>query len=240
MDLEYDTGEVGAKGSTGSLDAAVALADPSRREMYQFIRQARRPVTREEAAAQIGISRKLAAFHLDKLVEVGLLRAHFTPSGGIRRVGRTPKVYEPAELDVRISIPERHPELLAEILLAAVLRADDRPATEAAVDAAREHGTGLGVAERERLRPGRLGSERGITVVTALLARCGYEPHRDSQNHVRLGNCPFQPLTRRAPEVVCGINHAFTTGVVEGIQAPGVTARLAPTPGECCVEITTV
>src|SRR3954469_23443868 len=96
----------GAAATTFSLAAVTALADESRRRMYAFIRAARRPVTREEAAASVGISRKLAAFHLDKLVEVGLLHYRFG-GGGPARVGRRPKVYEPADTDIQVSIPAR-------------------------------------------------------------------------------------------------------------------------------------
>jgi len=222
---------------TSSLAAAAALADVSRRRMYEFIRAGRRPITREEAAASIGISRKLAAFHLDKLVEVGLLRASFAPVGGIRRVGRTPKVYEPTEAGVQISIPERHHDLLAEVLIDAVLAEDDgQPAREAATDLARERGVRLGGEERERLRPGRLGTERALTLIAAVLAGQGFEPDREGPTRLRLRNCPFQPLAGKAPDLVCGLNHAFLTGVVDGLRATSVTPLLRPRPGGCCVE----
>jgi hypothetical protein len=58
-------------GDDWSISAAAALDDPTRRAMYDFIRRARRPITREEAAAHTDISRKLAAFHLDKMVALG-------------------------------------------------------------------------------------------------------------------------------------------------------------------------
>jgi hypothetical protein len=47
-----------------AIRAIAALDDDLRWGMYEFIRAARRPVTRDEAAAAVGISRKLAAFHL--------------------------------------------------------------------------------------------------------------------------------------------------------------------------------
>ena len=50
---------------SAGLEAAAILSDDLRRRMYAFIRAARAPVTRDEAAASVGISRKLAAFHLD-------------------------------------------------------------------------------------------------------------------------------------------------------------------------------
>src|SRR3954447_20898917 len=91
--------------------AIAALDDDVRRGLYEHVRGAGAPVTREEAATAVGISRKLAAFHLDKLVELGLLRSGFGPRSD-RRVGRAPRLYQPATQDIAVRVPERSPELL--------------------------------------------------------------------------------------------------------------------------------
>ena len=206
--------------------------------MYEYIRAARRPVTRDEAAAAVGISRKLAAFHLDKLVDAGALRAHYRPVETVRRVGRSPKVYEPSGVDIRVSIPQRSHDMLAGILLDAVVSEDrGENAREAAERVAREHGEQIGAEERDRARPGRLGAERALTLAGKLLSERGFEPDRESATCLRLRNCPFHPLTAKAPELVCGLNHAFISGMVDGLQASTVTAVLDPRAGECCVEV---
>lgn len=221
-----------------SLTAVAALTDESRRRMYGFIRRARRPINREEAAASIGISRELAAFHLEKLVEVGLLRATYEPLGGVRKPGRKPKVYEPTEATVRISIPGRQHDLLAEILLDAILgHVTGASAQRDALRVAGERGMDVGAAERERLRPGRLSAERALTLAANVLARYGFEPDREHPTRVRLRNCPFHPLAAKAPEFVCGINHAFLTGFLAGLRVTTVRALLAPHPPECCVQL---
>ncbi|GII77245.1 transcriptional regulator [Sphaerisporangium rufum] len=221
-----------------AISAVAALDDALRQGMYAHIRRARRPVTRDEAAAAVGISRKLAAFHLDKLVDAGLLRARYEAVGGIRKVGRTPKVYEPADIDIRVTIPERRHEVLAGILVDAVLAAGEGDdARAAAVQVAGRRGAELGAAERARARPGRLGAERALTLVESLLARHGFEPGRESPTCLRLRNCPFHPLAAQAPDLVCGINHAFLSGMLTGLAATRVRAVLAPRPGECCVEL---
>lgn len=224
-----------------TIRAIAALDDDLRGGMYAFIRSARRPVTRDEAAAAVGISRKLAAFHLDKLVEAGVLQADYQPVSGIRKAGRTPKVYQPVGADIRISIPSRKPDLLADILLDAVLAsgntAEGEDARQAALRAAQERGHQIGAEERERTRPGRLGTERALTMTEAVLHRHGFEPDRASATCVRLGACPFHPLTARAPELVCGINHAFLAGLLDGLGAGTVRAVLDPGAGECCVEM---
>jgi len=214
------------------------LEDDLRRGMYAFIRTARRPVSREEAAGSVGISRKLAAFHLDKLVDAGLLRARYAPVGGIRKVGRAPKVYEPTDVDIAVSIPQRQHDLLADILLDAVLTEGPRESgRQAAMRTAERHGEELGAIERAQARPGRLGTERALTLTEGVLTTHGFEPHRRTPTCVRLRNCPFHPLAARAPDLVCGINHAFLTGLLTGLRASTVRAVLAPTPGECCVEL---
>ena len=214
--------------------------------MYEYIRAARRPVTRDEAAAAVGISRKLAAFHLDKLVDAGALRARSQPADGIRRVGRAPKVYEPSGTDIRVSIPPRSHDILASILLDAV--AGEEPGEDAGEHrggisrdtvrrVARDRGEQIGAEERQRARPGRLGAERALTLAADLLAERGFEPARESPTCLRLRNCPFHPLTAKAPDLVCGLNHAFLTGMMDGLGAATVEAVLDPRAGECCVEL---
>jgi predicted ArsR family transcriptional regulator len=225
----------------GTLSAAAVLADDLRRRMYAFIRRADGPVTRDEAAAAVGISRKLAAFHLDKLVDAGLLTASYTRPAGLPRPGRTPKVYAPAGLDVQISIPPREHAILAGILIDAVAgQATTDDARRATLRVAAERGRALGAAERERLRPGRLGAERALTVACGVLERYGFEPERPAPTRVWLRNCPFQPLAARAPDLVCGINQAFLAGFLGGLGASTLIAVLVPRPGGCCVELRAV
>lgn len=222
-------------------DAAIGtlgvLGDRLRREMYDYIRRARRPVTRDEAAAQVGISRKLAAFHLDKLAAAGLLQARYERTAGEPTIGRTPKVYEASETTVYVTIPARRHDLLAEILLEAVRSCTADNPTARAMEVAARRGRALGAAEFDRRRPGRLGPQRAITLAAGIIEECGYEPDRPSPTELRLRNCPFHPLTGHDPELVCGINHAFLRGVLDGLHAGAVDAVLQPTPGECCVRL---
>lgn len=234
------TGGEGGRGfgPAPAIRAVAALDDNLRRRMYAYCRRAGHPVTRDEAAAHVGISRKLAAFHLEKLVDAGLLRAHYAQVGGIRRVGRAPKVYEPTNEPVRISIPERHHELLAELLLDAVLQERfDESAAASALRVAHDRGEDVGAEERDTARLSRLGAERALTIAEAVLARHGFEPHREGPISLRLRNCPFHPLAAKAPELVCSINHAYLTGFLAGLGALTVQAVLVPTPGECCVRL---
>jgi predicted ArsR family transcriptional regulator len=219
-----------------SVAAVAALDDDVRRRLYEFVRAAGVPVTREAAAEAVGISRKLAAFHLDKLADLGLLRSGFPDAP--RRVGRAPRVYEPGAREVAVRVPERTPEVLAEILVDAVLEErPDEPAAAAAVRVARARGARAGEQERAATRGGRIGAERALSLCADVLGRQGYEPYR-GPGGVRLRNCPFHQMAAKAPEFVCGLNRAYVEGMVTGLGAEGrVDAVLAPAPGECCVEV---
>jgi predicted ArsR family transcriptional regulator len=220
------------------LAVAALLTDELRGRLYRLVRR-RHPLSRDEAAAELGISRGLAAFHLDKLVAAGLLRARSqAPAGGPPRVGRRPKVYEPSDLELGITIPERRYELVGELLVDAVAQAgpDEAPlATATRVATAR--GGELGARFRQRRALGRLGPERALTAAGELLEQLGYEPERSDQHVLRLRNCPFHSLAGRAPEIVCAINQALLDGVLRGLGDQRVQAVLAPRPGACCVEL---
>jgi predicted ArsR family transcriptional regulator len=223
-----------------ALRAVAALSDEQRRRLYRFARTARRPVSREEAATAVGISRKLAAFHLEKLVQAGMLRHHVLPSDG-SRVGRRPKVYEPTDARFEVSIPARRHQILADILVQAVLTESAHGSARAAAStAAYQRGFAAGTDLRERLHPGRLGAERALTIMDGVLVEHGFEPARANPGCIRLRNCPFHPLAHDAPELVCGLNHALIRGLIDGLHADTIKAILAPTAGECCVELRVV
>lgn len=224
--------------SNAAITAVAALEDDLRRAMYGFIRAAHHPVTREQAAQAVGISVKLATFHLDKLVHAGLLRSYFPTATGLRKVGRTAKAYEPADVNIAISLPQREHDLLAAILVDAVATQEvDEPVREAVLRAARTYGQALATATEPRSRQARIGAERAITIAQAVLADHGYQPDRKAPGELRLRNCPFQPLAARQPELVCGLNQAFLTGFLDGLNAHTVSAVLQPTPDQCCVRL---
>src|SRR5690348_10137640 len=96
-----------SKRSAAAIASLAALGDPQRSRLYDAVCEARRPLTREEAARAVDISRKLAAFHLDKLVASGLLEVAVSAPAEPHGVGRTPKRYQPVGGVVSASVPER-------------------------------------------------------------------------------------------------------------------------------------
>ncbi|MEU5724205.1 helix-turn-helix domain-containing protein [Micromonospora sp. NPDC047738] len=210
--------------ATAPWQAVTVLTDQVRRALYDYVRSQDHPVTRDEAAEAQGISRNLAAFHLDKLVDAGLLRARYeAPADQPRGRGRTPKVYEAAPGCIALTIPERRYELIGEILADAVAE-DPTGARSAALRVAAQRGAEIG----RQVGGGR--------PVAAVLADLGFEPAGE-QELIRLRNCPFHALAARQTELVCGLNEAFIAGLLSGLGRADLRARLAPAPDACCVQV---
>jgi len=201
------------------------LDDPVRRAAYLAVRTAGRALTRAEVADEVGISVRLAAFHLEKLLSEGFLEATYEGSVG---VGHPAKRYLPTGLELEVSIPPRRYDLAAEIL-ADVLEADSLdPPLESLAATAAEYGRQIGRQARAR--------KGGSRVLTALNV-IGYEP-ATSGDDVVLRNCPFRHVAQARPDIICQMNLAFVAGVLAGTQSRSLHAVLSPSTGRCCVVVT--
>jgi predicted ArsR family transcriptional regulator len=220
---------------TAGVAAVAALAEPTRRRLYDHVVRQPRPVSRDEAAAATSVPRATAAFHLDRLVDDGLLEVHFERLSGRTGpgAGRPAKLYRRSDCTVTVSLPERRYDLAGDLLAAALDEA------EASGEAPRR------VLERSARRRGHeLGEEaraadhgaRAQDVVLRLLEDQGFEPSIDG-DAVLLGNCPFHALARAHTDLVCGMNLSLLDGVLEGVPATGLVADLQPEPGRCCVRL---
>lgn len=204
-----------------------ALAEPSRRALYEYVVARREPVGREEAASALGLPLHNAKFHLDRLVEVGLLETEFRRLGDRSGpgAGRPSKLYRRAAGEIAVSLPDRKYDLVGHILANGVERAGaGTPLDEAIEQAATDAGRAVGAE----------GAPGDVAAFTRMLSAHGFEP-RVEDDTVLLANCPFDRLAKEHTALVCGINRAFVQGVADGVGC-GVTARLEPEPGLCCVK----
>lgn len=219
-----------------------ALEDDLRRDMYLFIRRQGRAVTRDEAATAVGISRKLAAFHLDKLADKGLLVSHYArpPGRSGPGAGRSSKYYAVSDELLDVSLPARGYDVVGSILVDAIVATEDgTSAKQAAARIANEEGVALGEEVKKELGLRPPGAERAMSVAESVLEQRGYEPYRDESGALRMRNCPFHDLSRRSPELVCGLNKNFIEGLLRGLGNDSVIAELDRRPGECCVRLNT-
>ena len=211
------------------LQALARLADPVRRRLYDFVVSRADPTSREAAAEATGISRSLAAYHLDKLAADGLLETAYARTGERSGpgAGRTSKLYRRSGAELAVSVPPRDYERAAQ-LLAAALDSDPSGAARAGLMAgARQVGHGAAEAAEE-------GTAEDPLV--RMLRDAGYEPF-EAEGEIRLRNCPFHHLAESHRDLICSMNHALIEGMLDGLPAAGRTARLDPRPGCCCVAV---
>src|ERR671917_797583 len=119
------------------LTGLAGLGDPLRRALYRHVADRGVPVSRDDAAAAVGISRPLAAYHLDKLLDDGLLEPRHQRRSGRRGpgAGRPAKHYVRAAGQLEVSLPARDYATLAELLAGAV-EADPSGTAKAALQRA--------------------------------------------------------------------------------------------------------
>jgi predicted ArsR family transcriptional regulator len=207
------------------LDRLGGLVDPVRRALYRYVAGAVDLVSRDEAAEAVDVSRSLAAYHLDRLADDGLLEVTYQRRTGRSGpgAGRPAKLYRRAPGEITVSVPPRDYELAARLLAAAVEAADDPPVRGALTTVAKATGRAMGADVRA-----------GRCTVLEALDEHGYEPVTDEEGGVRLHNCPFHQLAEEHRELVCGMNLAMLSGLGAGA---GYRATLDPEPGWCCVRL---
>jgi predicted ArsR family transcriptional regulator len=222
------------------LAGLAGLGDPIRRVLYRHVAERGVPISRDEAAHVAGISRPLAAYHLDKLVDDGLLepRYHRRSSRRGPGAGRPAKHYVRADRQIELSLPARDYAALAE-LLAGALEADPSGAAQAALNRdATTLGAELGTKAASHTAPDG-DPDQVPTALRQTLAARGYEPYDDADRTIRLRNCPFDRIAAHHRQLVCGANHAMLQALTDHLGGdPPVRAALDPQPGRCCVVLT--
>jgi predicted ArsR family transcriptional regulator len=206
--------------------AVAALDEPNRRKLYDFVVRQTAPISKDEASEAVGMPRTTAGFHLDKLVEMGLLDVlHERRSGRTGPgAGRPAKLYRRSGEQIEVSLPDRRYEAASHLLTDSLLEAQTtgEPPREILNRRAYEWGEDLAVQASGEL--------------TKALEDLGFEPRTDGTS-IRLGNCPFHSLAQRHTQLVCGMNLCLISGLLDGIRAKNVSASLDPGPGHCCVRL---
>lgn len=209
---------------TQRLSAVGALDDPTRRALMDFISRAADAVSKDHIAQEFDLPRSTAGFHLDRLADQGLLEVEYRRLSGRSGPGsgRPAKLYRRAATEVSVSYPERHYDLAAGVLAAAVERAatDGSSVHDAVAAAAHAAGERLG---------------RGARGMDEVLERHGFEPRTEDDGTVTLGNCPFHRLVADHPDTVCGMNLHLLRGAACACGADPGSLQLNPAPGRCCV-----
>jgi predicted ArsR family transcriptional regulator len=218
------------------IERIASLKDPVRRRLYDYVVEQFEDVTRDKAAEGAGVSRALAAFHLDKLVQEGLLQARFKRLTGREGpgAGRPSKLYRRSNQEVSVSLPPRSYELAARLFARALDTGKSEQDLAALRRVSAEFGHALGTEARDMATLG-AGCNALLDEAEHVLASYGFEPYRSAEGAIHLKNCPFDALARQYRDLVCGMNLSIMQGVVDGLLVSGIEAVLEPRPDMCCV-----
>jgi predicted ArsR family transcriptional regulator len=219
------------------VEAVSLLAEPVRDSLYRYVVRSGTAVGRDEAASALGITRALAAFHLDRLVAGRLLVAEY------RRLsersgpgaGRPSKLYRRAPDDVGVSLPGRRYEIPSELFAETIEGLAEHLPPPTLVAVAGRMGKAIGTAARKGLG-NRPSHKRLREALLATLVERDYQP-REESGEIRLGNCPFQGLVADHRQLVCGMNLALVDGMIGGLGAPHLAAREDRQPDQCCIAV---
>lgn len=213
---------------TDQIAAIAAISDPQRRALFDFVSRGDDAVSRDDAAESLGMPRSTAAFHLDRLVDEGVLKTEFKRLSGKTGPGsgRPSKLYRRVEGEISVSIPPRRYDLAGNLMAAAIDESDrtGEPVRSVLVTISERTGREIGAAA---------GS------LDAALSSCGYEPRDDGEGGMVLTNCPFDKLAAKHSDVICGANVSLLKGVAEGASETRRDVEfVTPTNGCCCVRVT--
>jgi predicted ArsR family transcriptional regulator len=210
-----------------------ALADPIRRALYHFVAHQPGAVSRDQAAQGLDIPRHTAKFHLDKLVDEGLLAPEFKRLSGRTGpgAGRPAKLYRRVRKEVNVTLPRRRYDLAGHVLADALSRVKSGASIDDALRDAAINAADIVVDSW----PIETGSD--LDRLAGILARLGYEPRADGvpTGGARLSNCPFQQLSDDHADLICPLNQQFVEAVGRRIGCTDVDAVAVDRGTGCCV-----
>ena len=202
-----------------------SLADPVRRALYRFVAEQPGAVSRDQAASGVDVPRHTAKFHLERLVDEGLLVTEFRRLTGRTGpgAGRPAKLYRRSRRELTVSVPSRRYDLAGQVLADAVERnLAGTPMPDA-----------LAAAAHDAADPVAGSVDEGQPLLETLMP-LGYEPRAEEDGSICLVNCPFDRLAADHRDLLCGVNRSFLSALVRRFDA--AVEPVEPGPG-CCARV---
>lgn len=214
------------------LDLTAALADPTRYGIYQAIVEAAgEALTVVQVAGRFNLHPNVARMHLQKLVDVGLVRADTRKSKG---GGRPARIYRLSNQAADLQFPPRDYRTLAALALQAITSPNQNP-----IDALELAGADLGREEgrrglkRDDLDPKHATLDEVLESLRATCMRLGLFPRieRSTNGHVdfEIKNCVYRELSAQFPGLVCRLHAAVLRGML-GEYLLGMELEAKPPP----------
>lgn len=211
-----------------------AFGDPTRRDIYLFVRDAGHGVTASEVAERFELHPNVARHHLDKLAGGGYVEVGIERSEGAG-AGRPSKRYRVSEEAAEIELPVRHDDLLVTLLgktLARLPRADaEAIAEEVGVEYGRAMAASIGASSPESADVQR-SFRTALHVVADALTAHGFAAHAEKRgNELRIvsEHCPFGDTAIEHP-VICAVDRGLVKGMLGALYGDASTATESSLP----------
>ncbi|HWJ32794.1 MAG TPA: helix-turn-helix domain-containing protein [Gaiellaceae bacterium] len=204
------------------MDRLDALGDASLRTTVLLVRAARQPLTADDVAASLDVSRSVARWRLERLVEAGLVEVGFERRTGKSGpgAGRPAKTYAAAPETSAVEFPHRHYEALVGKLVDAIpRRGRARHLDEVG------YAFGLELGRAARLRPAatfRASLDRLCRGLGRLGFQASVESAEDDRAVIVSATCPLRPVVVADADV-----RPLDSGMWRGLLAAAAGANAA-------------
>ena len=208
-----------------------AFGDPTRRDIYLWVRDVEAGVTAGEAAERFEVHPNVARHHLEKLCGGGYLEVTTdrAADGDVAaRAGRPSKRYRVSEQAMQLEFPVRHDDLLITLLGKALSKLPPDAAEAMAEEVGAEYGRAMGATVRGSGDPARSFRSALHAVADALTAH-GFAAHAEgSDGRLRIvsEHCPFGDAAIEHP-VICAVDRGMVRGMLGAIYGDTLAATEA-------------
>ena len=224
--------------AAGVAAATAAFGDPTRREIYLFVRDATAGGTAGEVAERFELHPNVARHHLDKLAAGGYIDVQVERSEH-SGAGRPSKRYRASAKPTGLEFPARRDDLLITLLVRALSVLTPTQAEEMAEQVGLEYGRTL--AQSMAPGEGHRSFKVALHAVADALTAHGFAAHAEPRGGslaIIAEQCPFGEAAVQHP-VICAVDRGIIKGMLETLYGDTVpeTSESRPQGDLFCVTV---
>ncbi|MGH9279443.1 MAG: helix-turn-helix transcriptional regulator [Acidimicrobiales bacterium] len=224
--------------AAGVAAATAAFGDPTRREIYLFVRDGAHGVTAGEVAERFELHPNVARHHLDKLAAGGYLDVQLDRQEH-PGAGRPSKRYRASAKQTGLEFPARRDDLLITLLVRALGMLSDAQAEEMAEAVGYEYGQSLA----HSMAPGDNHKSFRVSLhaVADALTAHGFAAHAEQRGRslaIIAETCPFGEAAVQHP-VICAVDRGIIQGMLAALYGETVpeTSASRPQGDQVCITV---
>jgi len=193
-----------------------AFADPTRRQVYLYVRDSGAGATASQVARHFSLHPNVARHHLDKLAAGGYLEV-FSARAQLSGAGRPSKCYRASGPAPVVEAPKRGEELILALLGGALALLPQQAAEEMAEQVGFAYGSKL--AGSMAAGEGQRSFRSALRAVADALTAHGFAAHAEARGHsltLVKEACPFFDAALQNP-VICAVDRGMVRGMLNAL-----------------------